>query len=54
MGDLESVNAVSKIYISERPVKTGSTEMGTVETEDYIAFTASYKNGAIRQLSCVV
>ena len=52
MGDIESVNAISKIYIPERPVKAGSTEMGTVETEDYIAFTASYKNGAVGQLSC--
>lgn len=51
MGDIESVNAISKIYLPERPVKAGSTEMGHVETEDYMAFTAVYKSGAIGQLS---
>jgi len=51
MGDIDSVNAISKIYIPERPVKAGSSEMGKVETEDYIAFTASYKNGSVGQLS---
>lgn len=51
MGDIESVNAISKIYIPKRPIKAGSTKMGNVETEDYIAFTASYKNGATGQLS---
>ncbi|MGQ3380837.1 Gfo/Idh/MocA family protein [Priestia endophytica] len=51
MGDIESVNAVSKIYIPERPAKTGSSEMASVETEDYMAFTALYQSGAIGQLS---
>lgn len=51
MGDIDSVNAVSKIYIPERPIKPGSTEMAKVETEDYMAFTVQYKNGAAGQLS---
>ncbi|PKG25271.1 Gfo/Idh/MocA family protein [Niallia nealsonii] len=51
MGDIESVHAVSKIYIPERPAKTDSSEMASVETEDYIAFTALYQSGAIGQLS---
>lgn len=51
MGDIESVNAVSKIYIPERPAKTGLSEMASVETEDYMAFTALYQSGAIGQLS---
>ncbi|MGC9934552.1 Gfo/Idh/MocA family protein [Priestia aryabhattai] len=51
MGDIESVNAVSRIYIPERPVEPGSTETATVETEDYMAFTAQYQSGAIGQLS---
>lgn len=51
MGDIESVNAISRIYIPERPVETGSTETATVETEDYMAFTAQYQSGAIGQLS---
>ena len=51
MGDIESVNAISRIYIPERPVETGSTETATVETEDYMAFTAKYESGAIGQLS---
>jgi len=51
MGDIDAVHAVSKIYIPERPVRAGSTEMAKVETEDYMAFTAQYKNGAVGQLS---
>lgn len=51
MGNIDSVNAVSRIYIPERPIKAGSTEMGKVETEDYMAFTAQYASGAIGQLS---
>jgi predicted dehydrogenase len=51
MGDIESVNAVSKIFIPTRPLSEGSLEMENVETEDFAAFTALYKNGAVGQLS---
>ena len=50
MGDIDKVNALSKTVIKERPLKPGSTEMGTVENDDTIIIMAEYANGAIGTL----
>ena len=44
LGDMEAVTAVQSIVIPERPVKAGSSEMGTVENDDVISFLVKYKN----------
>lgn len=51
LGDMEAVTAVQSIVIPERPVKAGSSEMGTVENDDVISFLVKYKNGAIGDFS---
>lgn len=47
LGDIEEVTAMQSIVIPERPLKPGSSEMGTVENDDIITFMTRYKNGAI-------
>lgn len=54
LGDMEAVTAVQSIVIPERPVKAGSSEMGTVENDDVISFLVKYKNGAIGDFSSSV
>lgn len=51
LGDIESVNAVSKTIIPERPVKADTKEMAKVENEDIIGILANYENGAIGLIS---
>jgi len=51
LGDIESVNALSKTFIKQRPSAPGSTELADVENEDFITIFANYKNGAIGTLS---
>ncbi|MCL7748493.1 Gfo/Idh/MocA family protein [Halalkalibacter alkaliphilus] len=51
LGNIESVNALSKIVIEERPVSTGSTELAKVENDDVISILANYENGALGMIS---
>lgn len=51
LGDMDAVLGVQSIVIPERPVRAGSTEMGTVENDDLITFLVRYKNGAIGDFS---
>lgn len=51
LGDIESVNAISKTIIPERPVKADTKEMAKVENEDIIGILANYENGAIGLIS---
>ncbi len=51
MGDLSEVAAVSRIAIPERPVAAGAATLGTVETEDVLAFVGRFISGAIAQIS---
>ncbi|MEK5231340.1 Gfo/Idh/MocA family oxidoreductase [Lysinibacillus sp. FSL K6-0232] len=51
LGNIENVNALSKIIIQERPVKVGSAEMAEVENDDVISILANYQNGAIGMIS---
>ncbi|MBM7656027.1 Gfo/Idh/MocA family protein [Neobacillus cucumis] len=47
LGDIKSVNALSKIVIPKRPKQAGSSELAEVENDDLINILAEYKNGAI-------
>ncbi|WP_249316854.1 Gfo/Idh/MocA family oxidoreductase [Bacillus sp. FJAT-50079] len=51
LGNIESVNAVTKTFIKQRPSAPGSTEMQKVENEDFLTVIANYENGAIGTLS---
>lgn len=51
LGDIKSVNALSKIVIKERPVTEGSTEFGEVENDDMIAILANYENDVLGMIS---
>lgn len=51
LGDMESVNALAKTFIPERPKSPGSNEMATVENEDFMTFIANYENGAVGTIS---
>jgi predicted dehydrogenase len=51
LGNIESVNALSKIVIEERPVSAGSTELAKVENDDVISILANYENGALGMIS---
>jgi predicted dehydrogenase len=46
LGDITSVNALSKIVIPKRPKHVGSTELADVENDDLIIILAEYENGA--------
>ncbi|MCM3654398.1 Gfo/Idh/MocA family protein [Metabacillus litoralis] len=47
LGDITSVNALSKIVIPQRPKQAGSSELAEVENDDLITILAEYENGAI-------
>ncbi|WP_160722643.1 Gfo/Idh/MocA family protein [Bacillus sp. USDA818B3_A] len=47
LGDIKSVNALSKIVIPKRPKQAGSSELADVENDDLINILAEYENGAI-------
>lgn len=51
LGNIESVNAMSKTVIEERPVSTGSKELAKVENDDLISILANYENGALGMIS---
>lgn len=52
LGDVKRVCAIQNTVIKERPLKAGSSEMGTVEADDITDFIVEYKNGAIGTLGC--
>lgn len=47
LGDIDEVNGISSIVISERPIAEGSKEKAKVENDDIIQFLCKYKSGAI-------
>lgn len=47
LGDYESVRGQTEIFVPERPLAKGSTEMGKVEVDDYVGLQARLKNGAV-------
>jgi len=47
LGDISSVNALSKIVIPQRPKQAGSSELADVENDDLITILAEYENGAV-------
>lgn len=51
LGNIESVNAISKTFIKQRPVSPGSTKFSDVENDDLIAILANYENGAVGTIS---
>ncbi|UPO90756.1 Gfo/Idh/MocA family oxidoreductase [Niallia sp. Man26] len=51
LGDIENVNALSKTFITKRPIAPGSPELAQVENDDTISVLATYENGAIGTLS---
>lgn len=51
LGNIESVNALSKTVIKQRPVSPGSTELADVENDDLIVILANYENGATGTIS---
>lgn len=46
VGDVSQVSSMMKTIIKERPVKPGSSEMGTVTVDDCAAWLAEFENGA--------
>jgi predicted dehydrogenase len=46
IGEFESVNGVEKVFVKNRPLADG-TGMGTVTTDDCMAFFAHFQNGAL-------
>ncbi|MFB9762515.1 Gfo/Idh/MocA family protein [Ectobacillus funiculus] len=50
LGDIKSVNAISKTIIEKRPKDSNSNELATVENEDLIVVLAEYENGAVGTL----
>ncbi|WP_233269353.1 Gfo/Idh/MocA family protein [Alteribacillus sp. YIM 98480] len=51
LGNIQSVNALSKIVIKDRPVKEGSSELAAVENDDVISILANYENDALGTIS---
>ncbi|MFD1064967.1 Gfo/Idh/MocA family protein [Oceanobacillus locisalsi] len=51
LGNIESVNALSKTVIKKRPTKEGSDDLQEVENDDIISLLANYENGAIGTIS---
>ncbi|WP_035709789.1 Gfo/Idh/MocA family protein [Salibacterium aidingense] len=51
MGNIESVNALSKTFIKQRPSSAGSHDLGEVENDDMVSVLANYENGAVGTLS---
>ncbi|MFC6604950.1 Gfo/Idh/MocA family protein [Ectobacillus funiculus] len=47
LGDINNVNALSKIVIPQRPKQEGSSELADVENDDLITILAEYENGAV-------
>ncbi|WP_246040380.1 Gfo/Idh/MocA family protein, partial [Ectobacillus funiculus] len=47
LGDINNVNALSKIVIPQRPKQAGSSELADVENDDLITILAEYENGAV-------
>lgn len=45
--EYEAVRATTETFVKERPVAKGSTEMGPVEVDDYVAFQARLGGGAL-------
>ena len=46
MGDIETVQAQLRTFISQRPVKAGSSEMATVDVDDWCLCQMEMQNGA--------
>jgi len=46
VGEFEEVSAVTKTYITQRPLSKGSSEMGTVDVDDAAWIQGFMKNGA--------
>jgi predicted dehydrogenase len=46
-GELESVNAQVRTWVSERPIQSGSNEKATVDVDDEVNFLINFENGAI-------
>lgn len=51
LGDMKSVNALTRTVIKERPAQPNSREMRKVENDDVVILIAQYENGAIGTLS---
>lgn len=47
LGDYESVRATTEVFVKERPVAKGSTEMAPVEVDDYVGLQARMQCGAL-------
>jgi predicted dehydrogenase len=47
LGGYEAVRASTEIFVGERPVAKGSTEMGPVEVDDYVCLQARMHGGAL-------
>ncbi|MDR9795084.1 Gfo/Idh/MocA family oxidoreductase [Aeribacillus pallidus] len=47
LGNIESVIALPKTVIKQRPVSPGSLELADVENDDLITILAKYENGAV-------
>lgn len=47
VGEIKEVNALSKTFISERPLEGTTNRKGLVEVDDAIQFIARFKNGAM-------
>ena len=47
LGDYQAVRANMETFVKERPAAKGSTEMRTVEVDDYVALQARMSNGAL-------
>lgn len=47
LGEFASVRATTETFVRERPVAKGATETAPVEVDDYAAFQARMKTGAI-------
>lgn len=45
--DYEAVRATTETFVKQRPVAKGSTEMAPVEVDDYVAFQARLRSGAL-------
>jgi predicted dehydrogenase len=51
LGDMKSVNALSKTFIKNRPVREGADELAAVENDDVVSLLAQYKSGAMGTIS---
>ncbi|HUX87395.1 MAG TPA: Gfo/Idh/MocA family oxidoreductase [Chloroflexota bacterium] len=50
VGEPKAVNAITKTFVSERPVSEGSSETDTVDVDDAFAALVEFENGAIGTL----